>query len=342
MKDEEKTKKQLTSELAELRRTIAELKKLQIEHNGMEEALRERERFFFGTLNDKITFAAVLDFSGKVIFVNNIALSVSGVKQEDVIGKMFYDTCWWEYSEKARQTIKEDIETCASGKILIREIEAQMTGRRLMWIEFSMYPVYDKDRRIKYLVHEGRDITKRKQAEQRLAYTATHDLLTDLPNRLLFNDRLTLALAYAKRNRKKLAVMLLDLDLFKEVNDTLGHSVGDKLLRVVSDRLRGLLRKSDTVARMGGDEFLILLPEITEVEDTGKIAQNILNSIQEPFLVDDHELHITTSIGFAIYPNDGKDGDTLIKNADVAMYCSKERGRANYRRYTPRPLTQKS
>jgi diguanylate cyclase (GGDEF)-like protein len=181
------------------------------------------------------------------------------------------------------------------------------------------------------------EITERKRVEEELAYMATHDALTGLPNRWLFNDRLTLELARAYRYQQKLAVMLLDLDHFKDVNDTLGHSVGDRLLQVVGKRLTSLVRKSDTVARMGGDEFVLifLFPGIREEEDTAKIARRLLEAFRRSFVFDDHEICITTSIGIAIYPDDGKDVDTLMRNADIAMYRAKAWGRDNYQRYTP-------
>ncbi len=179
-----------------------------------------------------------------------------------------------------------------------------------------------------------RELTERKWAEEALVRMATHDPLTGLPNRRLFNDRLNLELAHARRNQRKLAVMLLDLDHFKDVNDTLGHSMGDKLLQVVGQRLLGLLRKSDTVARMGGDEFTLLLPEIAQAEDATQIAHKILGAFRKPFEFNDHEVRITTSIGIAIYPDDGEDADTLIKNADIAMYRAKDQGRDNYQRYS--------
>lgn len=154
-----------------------------------------------------------------------------------------------------------------------------------------------------------------------------------MPNRRLFNDRLDVAIAYAERNRHKLAMLLLDLDQFKDVNDTLGHSVGDELLKAVSERLIHILRKSDTVARMGGDEFLLMLPEMARGEDAAKVAAKILHAFQDPFVFDGHELRITTSIGIAIYPHDGEDSDTLIKNADIAMYRAKDQGRYTYEYY---------
>jgi len=174
------------------------------------------------------------------------------------------------------------------------------------------------------------EITERKRAEETIKHLAYHDALTGLPNRRLFNDRLNLALAHTQRSQQKLAVMLFDLDHFKEVNDTLGHGVGDQLLQVVSERLTNLLRKGDTVARMGGDEFMLLLPEIAQMEDVAKVAQKILEALREPFGFDGYELHITTSIGIALYPDDGEDGDTLMKNADIAMYRAKDQGRDNY------------
>jgi len=179
------------------------------------------------------------------------------------------------------------------------------------------------------------EVAKLKRTEEAIKQLAYHDSLTGLPNRRLFNDRLDVAIAYAQRNRHKLAMLLLDLDQFKDVNDTLGHSVGDKLLKAVSERLINILRKSDTVARMGGDEFMLMLPEMALGEDAAKVAAKILNAFQDPFVFEGYELRITTSIGIAIYPHDGEDSDTLVKNADIAMYCAKEQGRHKYQYYTP-------
>jgi diguanylate cyclase (GGDEF)-like protein len=176
----------------------------------------------------------------------------------------------------------------------------------------------------------ARDITERKRMEQQLKDMATHDALTGLPNRRLFNDRLHMVLAQAQRNHRTLAVVLLDLDRFKDINDMLGHNVGDQLLEAVGKRLTSLMRKSDTVARWGGDEFILVLPEIARAEDAGRVAQRILEAFRKPFVLGGHWLHITASIGIATYPNDGEDADTLIKNADTAMYRAKEQGRNSY------------
>ncbi len=143
------------------------------------------------------------------------------------------------------------------------------------------------------------------------------------------------ALAQAHRHHQRLSVLLLDVDRFKDINDTLGHSVGDHLLRAVSSRLRELLRKSDTLARMGGDEFLFLVPDIGELANAIEVARKIIDSFREPFLVEEHELHTTASIGLTIFPDDGVDANALLKNADIAMYDAKQKGRNNYQRFTP-------
>ena len=177
------------------------------------------------------------------------------------------------------------------------------------------------------------DITDRKKRETRLAHKATHDELTGLPNRTLFIDHLNWALVQAERNQAGLAVLFLDLDRFKNVNDAWGHSLGDHLLIKVSERMVQLLRRSDTIARLGGDEFILLLPEIGQDQDAIHVAQKILSSVQASFDLDSLNLRITTSIGIALYPEDGKDAETLIKNSDSAMYSAKAGGRNTYKRY---------
>jgi diguanylate cyclase (GGDEF)-like protein len=177
------------------------------------------------------------------------------------------------------------------------------------------------------------DITKQKFNELQLAHLATHDMLTGLPNRTLYFDRLKVALSSAQRFNQQIAVMLFDLDKFKDVNDVLGHKVGDELLTIVGERVTGVLRQSDSLARMGGDEFLVLLTNMAQVSDADTIAKKILDVFHKPFNIENNTLYITTSIGVAIYPDDGHDGDTLIKCADIAMYEAKQSGRNAYRRY---------
>jgi diguanylate cyclase (GGDEF)-like protein/PAS domain S-box-containing protein len=179
------------------------------------------------------------------------------------------------------------------------------------------------------------DITDRKRAEEQVKHLAFHDALTGLPNRLLLNDRLTIALAHAHRSRQKLAILYLDLDRFKVINDSLGHTVGDELLRRVAERLRACIRAGDTVARLGGDEFVILVTRISSDADADTIAQKILAAVRLPFGVGQRDFFLSTSVGVSLYPTDGIDAETLIQNADTAMYRAKEQGRDNYQLYAP-------
>lgn len=175
-----------------------------------------------------------------------------------------------------------------------------------------------------------RDVSDARALSQRLAYLAEHDSLTDLPNRVRFNDRLVQALALAKRNRHRMAVLYLDLDLFKPINDLLGHDIGDKLLQSVAHRLIQCVRSSDAVGRQGGDEFIILLSEVTRAKDAEIIAGKILHSPSMPYQINQHQLDITTSIGIANWPDDGVDAESLVKKADFAMYCAKSGGGNRY------------
>jgi diguanylate cyclase (GGDEF)-like protein/PAS domain S-box-containing protein len=180
----------------------------------------------------------------------------------------------------------------------------------------------------------ARDFTEHKRLEKELADIATHDFLTGLPNRMLLQDRLNVALAQATRSNTRLAVMMLDLDRFKVINDTFGHSMGDKVLMAAGERLVALVRKSDTVARVGGDEFLVLLPKIASIENAIEVARKILEAFRISFVVNGHKIRITNSVGIAIYPEDGEDVDALLRNADSAMYRVKEHGRDNYELYS--------
>ena len=175
------------------------------------------------------------------------------------------------------------------------------------------------------------DITERKLMEQKLEEMATHDFLTGLPNRVLLLDRFNIAAALAHRNKARLAVMSLDLDKFKTINDSLGHDAGDQVLKAVSVRLTGIIRASDTLARVGGDEFMLVMMETKRMEDSTDIARKILAAFKEPLMVDGHQLQLSTSIGIAIYPEDGQDMETLTKQSDAAMYYSKGHGRDQFK-----------
>lgn len=226
----------------------------------------------------------------------------------------------------------------------IRDWERALHGPRLyefkgvrkdgtvLYIEASItHMTYDGELVVLTLL---RDVTERKEAEETIRQLAYYDALTGLPNRILLYDRLTIALAQAQRTGRKLAVMMLDLDKFKEVNDTLGHAAGDILLKAVADRLTGALRKHDTVSRLGGDEFIIVIPEVMSEEDLSMLAHKILDVVRAPFAMGEHRIAIGSSMGIALYPDDGTDIEALMQHADIAMYRAKQSGRNQYRHYT--------
>jgi diguanylate cyclase (GGDEF)-like protein len=169
----------------------------------------------------------------------------------------------------------------------------------------------------------------------RMSYLAQHDFLTELPNRMLLNDRLTQAIASAHRHRTSLAVLFVDVDHFKRINDTLGHAIGDELLKSIAQRLIGCVRSSDTVSRQGGDEFLVLLSEVSRAEDAALNAAKILAALSVSHRIDQQDVHVTVSVGIGVYPDDGTDAETLLKNADAALFHAKAQGRNNHKFFKP-------
>ncbi len=200
--------------------------------------------------------------------------------------------------------------------------------------EKTISPLRDDNGKIYNFVSVGKDITERMQTQERLHFLAHHDLLTELPNRAMLIERLNHAINRTQSTNEPLAVIFLDLDRFKIINDTLGHNAGDQLLQKVADRLRPCVRKRDTVARIGGDEFVILLENIKDIASITSVASNLLDTLAQPFLLEGRELFVTSSIGIGVYPQDGEDSNTLLKNADTAMYRAKEHGRNNYQFYS--------
>ncbi|MEO7717757.1 MAG: EAL domain-containing protein [Capsulimonas sp.] len=195
-------------------------------------------------------------------------------------------------------------------------------------------PVLEPSGAVREWVGACRDITDRKEADEMIRWQAFHDSLTGLPNRVLFLDRLRQALAIAGRKREQVAVLILDIDRFKDVNDTLGHAAGDALLQEVAERLRISLRAEDTLARMGGDEFTLMMPSLKDPQDAAHVAQKLLENLRRPLVIDGHELFVTASIGISVYPHDGDEDSTLLRHADQAMYRAKSQGRNGYQLFT--------
>jgi diguanylate cyclase (GGDEF)-like protein len=202
-------------------------------------------------------------------------------------------------------------------------------------IEDSIAPIHNREHERIGAVIVFRDVSAARAMTERMEHSAAHDFLTGLPNRTLLNDRFNQAIASAQRHRTKVALLFLDLDGFKHINDSLGHPIGDKLLQSISKRLVDSVRASDTVSRQGGDEFILLLLDVQHPEDTNGVARKILEAVADPHLIDDHNIHVTASIGISVYPEDGPDAETLIKNADTAMYQAKQNGHQFYRFFEP-------
>jgi diguanylate cyclase (GGDEF)-like protein len=179
------------------------------------------------------------------------------------------------------------------------------------------------------------DVSVARAMSLRMSYLAQHDFLTELPNRMLLNDRLTQAMASADRHHTALAVLFVDVDRFKHINDSLGHAIGDHLLKSIAQRLVACLRSSDTVSRYGGDEFVVLLPEVAHSEDAALSARKILAALSSPHRIEQQELHVTVSVGIGVYPDDGTDAETLLKNADTALLNAKAQGRSNHQFFQP-------
>ena len=215
------------------------------------------------------------------------------------------------------------------------ELRADSARRIEAAIEDSAAPIHNRRGQVTGAVMVFHDVTMARAMTLKMSYLAQHDSLTDLPNRLMFQDRLAQAIALAHRHRQKLAVLFVDMDGFKPINDSLGHAIGDRLLQSVAQRLQACVRGSDTVCRHGGDEFVILLTEVAHAEDAAAVADKILLTLRSPHRIGEHNLRVTGSIGIVTYPDDGTEADALMSHADLAMYHSKENGRDNYQFFKP-------
>jgi diguanylate cyclase (GGDEF)-like protein/PAS domain S-box-containing protein len=297
-----------------------------------EQTLRDSEERYRVMADNSTDLIARSDATGHLLYASPAIETILGFAPAEVIGKSVLAFIVPEDHDIVRAAT----ESLAWTGPMTFSYRARRRGGSEVWLETTTRAVLDPaTRQVTEIVSVSRDVTERHHAEAQIEYQAYHDTLTGLPNRALFRDRLTVALAHARRTRTPVAVMFLDLDSFKLVNDTLGHSLGDELLKVISTRLKSVLREEDTIARMGGDEFTVLVANISSPDDAPFIAQKVLDIVAQPARVEGHELYVTTSIGIALYPNDGDSAESLLKNADNAMYRAKELGRNLYQLCTP-------
>jgi diguanylate cyclase (GGDEF)-like protein/PAS domain S-box-containing protein len=320
-------------------------KRLQKQNRQIQKQLSESERLHRYIVNTSPDIIYILDQDGHFTFINERIETLLGFTKEEVVGKHYSYLVHHDDLEQAKYVFNER----RIGKRAARNIELRLKCKddgktrhfcnRTLSIELSAMGMYTEERasRKNYMGTYGiaRDITERKIAEETINFQAYHDLLTRLPNRALLQDRLSLAINQAKRNHEHLAVMFLDLDRFKNINDSLGHMIGDELLQQVSVRLKECIREGDTLSRFGGDEFTLLLPKLTDARDNAAhLAEKITETLKQPFNVDGHELYVSASIGISLYPQDGGHFDTLIKHADIAMYHAKSQGKNGYQFYS--------
>jgi diguanylate cyclase (GGDEF)-like protein/PAS domain S-box-containing protein len=303
-----------------------------IQRKAVEESLFIEKNRAEITLNSISDAVIGTDMSGNVDYMNVAAEGMTGWPREEARGHPISEVMQIIHGEthdlapNPIESVLQRDETMAltAGTTLIRRDGSEAA------IEDSAAPIHDVNGRIVGAVIVFHDITTAQAMVAKMAHLAQHDSLTNLPNRVLLDDRIAQAIALAKRRSTHLALLFLDLDNFKHINDSLGHATGDKLLQSVAQRLCTCVRNSDTVSRLGGDEFVILVTQDKHAQDAALIANKILAALAVSHVIDEHDLYVTTSIGISTYPADGQDAETLIKNADIAMYHAKEKGRNNY------------
>ncbi|HEX8251745.1 MAG TPA: EAL domain-containing protein [Thermoanaerobaculia bacterium] len=306
-----------------------------------ENARAETEQRYRALVENASEGVALVDAHGNFVYAGPSTQRVLGYEPGELLAMNFGDVVHPDDLDVARRNLRALL--TADNAELSGELRLRHSDGEYRWTE-GTYKNLLFNPAVRAIVINYRDVTERKQAEETLQHLAYRDTLTDLPNRFLFHDRLEHAIDQARRRGSGFAVMYMDLDRFKVVNDTLGHTVGDHLLQMVARRLRDVLRADDTIARLGGDEFAVILPELDRAEQAGSAARKLIAALRAPVRVDGHELHVTASAGISMYPSDGTDVTTLIKHADAALYRSKELGRnmvqlfasSMNRRYTER------
>jgi diguanylate cyclase (GGDEF)-like protein/PAS domain S-box-containing protein len=328
----------LESNLNALSATNARLQTEANERRAAEESLFHEHERAQVTLNSIGDGVITTDIEGRIVYQNPAAESMSGWKLADAAGLPIYEV-FKMVDPVTREPVPRSIDSAlADNKVTHLPANAILIHRdgSESAVNDSCAPIHDRNGRVIGAVLVFHDVSAMRAMSQRMSYLAQHDSVTDLPNRYLLHDRLTQAIALALRHGTRSAALFLDLDRFKHVNDTLGHFIGDRLLNEIAARLKSLVRDPDTIARHGGDEFVILLQEVSDSYQAARSATEVLASLTEPYLIEGNEIHVTCSIGISICPEDGEDADTIVKHAEAAMYQAKAQGRNNYQFFTRR------
>jgi diguanylate cyclase (GGDEF)-like protein/PAS domain S-box-containing protein len=295
---------------------------------------RERARFTLNSIADAVMSC---DLAGGVTFLNSVAEGMTGWSSEEAAGRPVGEVFHIIDSSTRAGALDPMALAMRQNKTLGRTANCVLIRRDGFEaaIEDSAAPIHDRCGQVTGAVMVFHDVTMARAMSLKMSYLAQHDSLTDLPNRMMFHDRLAQSISLAHRHRQKLAVLFVDMDRFKPINDSLGHAIGDRLLQSVARRMQASVRGSDTVSRHGGDEFVILLAEVARAEDAAAVADKLLFALRSAHHISQHHLQLTGSIGIATYPDDGTDAETLMNHADLAMYHAKECGRDNYQFYAP-------
>jgi diguanylate cyclase (GGDEF)-like protein/PAS domain S-box-containing protein len=303
-----------------------------IERAAIAEALFQENERALVTLNSIGDAVLSTDVIGRVTYLNVIAERLTGWAQDQAIGRPMEEVFRVVDASTRQIAPNPMIEAMQQNKTVSLTTECVLVRRdgAEAAIEDSCAPIHDRRGQVTGAVLVFHDVSAARAMTMRMAYLAQYDSLTELPNRVLMHDRLAEAIVLSNRNHRRVAVLFLDLDRFKHINDSLGHANGDLLLKSVARRLFTCVRSSDTVSRMGGDEFVILLWEERCAQDAGIVAGKILAALRQPHSIGQHVVQITASVGIVTYPDDGADAETLLQNADLAMYYAKSRGRDNY------------
>jgi len=305
---------------------------LAVERERSRAELRDRERRFRALIEHSTDAILLMDPAGTVLYAGPSIREVLGYDLDQFQGRQILAFLHPEDVRRVRRLLADLVK--APGASLTTECRVRHADGSWRWAEGVATNLLHEPA-VAAIVGNYRDITERRRAEERIRHQATHDALTGLPNRALLMDRLGHAIARAGRARAGVAVVYADVDHFKRVNDALGHVAGDRLLEIVGERLRACVRDEDTVARVGGDEFVMALEDVASAENVPAIAHKILDVVALPVDVDGHRLHVSVSLGISLYPEDGQDAETLLKNADHALYLAKDSGRHTYQLCTP-------